>query len=178
MDYLKIIDRYYLKKPKLRRLLLRHSTDVANKALAIAACHPELFIDQQFVLEAAMLHDIGIYKTKARGIHCHGTEPYLRHGILGAELLRNEGLHRHALVCERHTGVGLTKEDIIAEQLPLPHFDFVPVSIEERLICFADCFFSKSKPEKEKQPDEIRRKMEKYGSRAQKQFDIWCQLFL
>ncbi|MDR0311385.1 MAG: HDIG domain-containing protein [Acidobacteriota bacterium] len=178
MDYLEIIDRHYRDSPDLRGLLLRHSEDVARKALDAAKRHPELNVDQQFVLEAAMLHDIGIFKTSAPGIHCFGSEPYLRHGIIGAELLRNEGWPKHALVCERHTGAGLTKGEIVAHRLPLPPSDFRPVSMEEQLICFADCFFSKAKPEKEKSVESLRRKMKKFGRRSLKQFNAWCEMFL
>ena len=178
MNYLEIIDRYYNDNPALCGLLLRHSEDVARKALDAAKRRPELNIDQQFVLEAAMLHDIGIFKTNAPEIHCFGSEPYLRHGILGAELLRNEDLPKHAIVCERHTGAGLTKKEIVEFHLPLPPADFVPVSIEEQLICFADCFFSKAKSEKEKSVESIRRKMKKIGRRSLKQFDKWCEMFL
>ena len=178
MNYLEIIDRYYKDNPDLCGLLVRHSEDVARKALDIALRHPELDIDRQFVFEAAMLHDIGIFKTSAPEIHCFGSEPYLRHGILGAELLRNEGRPRHALVCERHTGAGLTKEEITLRRLPLPPADFVPVSMEEQLICFADCFFSKTKPEKEKTVEAIRRKMKRFGRRPLKQFNAWCEIFL
>jgi len=178
MNYLEIIDRHYKDNPDLRSLLIRHSEDVARKALSAAQHYHELDIDLQFVFEAAMLHDIGIFKTSAPEIHCFGGEQYLRHGILGAELLRNEGWPRHALVCERHTGAGVTKEEIAAQRLPLPFADFLPVSIEEQLICFADCFFSKTKPEKEKPVEAIRRKMRKFGRRSLKQFDAWCEMFL
>jgi len=178
MNPLEIIDRYYKDDPGLRGLLICHSEDVARKALDIARRHPELDIDRQFVYEAAMLHDIGIFKTSAPDIRCFGHEPYICHGILGAELMRNEGWPRHALVCERHTGAGLTKKEIVAQRLPLPPADFIPVSMEEQLICFADCFFSKTKPEKEKQVEAIRRKMEKFGKRPLKQFDTWCEMFL
>jgi uncharacterized protein len=178
MNCLEIIDRYYRNNPDLRALLIRHSEDVARKAMDIALRHPELNIDGQFVFEAAMLHDIGIFKTNAPEIHCFGTEPYLCHGIIGAELMRSEGRPRHALVCERHTGAGLKKKEIVAQSLPLPHVDFMPVSIEEQVICFADCFFSKTKIEKEKSVGAIRRKMRKFGRRSLKQFDAWCEMFL
>ena len=178
MNHLQIIDKYYKDNPDLRGILIRHSEDVARKALNMAQRHPELDIDRQFVFEAAMLHDVGIFKTVAPDIHCFGHEPYLRHGIIGAELLRNENLPRHALVCERHTGAGLTKKEIVAQRLPLPHVDYVPISIEEQLVCFADCFFSKKKPEKEKQVESIRRKMKKFGRRSLKQFDVWVEMFL
>ena len=109
---LDIINKYYSDNEPLRRLLIRHSEDVTNLAIRIASHHPELDIDIDFVREAAMLHDVGIFQTNAPGIHCHGTQPYICHGILGAELLVKEGLPRHARVAERHTGAGITAADI------------------------------------------------------------------
>ena len=97
-----------------------------------------------------MLHDIGIFRCDAPGICCHGTEPYLRHGLIGGEIMRSEGFPRHARVCERHTGAGLTREEIINQDLPLPHQDFLPETLEEKLVCYADKFYSKSHPDREK----------------------------
>ena len=52
-----------------------------------------------------MLHDIGIIFTDAPALDCHGTEPYMRHGIIGADLLRSDGVDEYlARVAERHTG--------------------------------------------------------------------------
>lgn len=84
-------------------ILMRHSRDVADRALLIADRHPELGLDRGFLEEAAMLHDIGVFRTDAPGIQCFGTEPYICHGMIGAEILRSEGCPRHARVCERHT---------------------------------------------------------------------------
>ena len=42
------------------------------------------------------------------------------------ELLEKEGLPQHALVCDRHTGVGITIEDIRAQELPIPERDMTP----------------------------------------------------
>ena len=152
------------------QLLIRHSRDVADKALGIAKSHPEWQADLQFIEEAAMLHDIGIYLTDAPGIHCHGTEPYICHGILGARLLRKEGLPRHARVAERHTGAGLTAEDITSQGLPLPAKDFLPETIAERVICYADKFFSKSHPEREKTLESVLRSMAKFGEDSVERF--------
>lgn len=105
--------------------------------------HPELNLDTVFLEEAAMLHDIGIFLTHAPGIQCFGTEPYICHGYLGAGLVRKEGFPRHALVCERHTGAGLSLKDIMDQKLPVPHREMLPVSMEEQVICFADKFFRK-----------------------------------
>lgn len=163
MDYAALIDKYYAAQPELKALLMHHSRQVADKALAVCDVHPEWQADRQFVEEAAMLHDIGIIFCNAPGILCHGSEHYIRHGFIGAELLRKEGLPAHARVAERHTGSGLTREQIIAEQLPLPEQDFLPQSIEERVICYADKFFSKSHPDRIASPEHIRQTMLKFG---------------
>ena len=178
MDALALIDKYYNDNPQLKALLIGHSRDVADKALLVADRHPELQLDRQFVEEAAMLHDIGIYLTDAPGIHCHGTEPYIRHGYLGAELMRREGYPRHALVCERHTGAGLSLSEIEAQDLPVPHHDMLPVSLEEKVICFADKFYSKSHPGHEKAVDKILKSLAKYGPEGVERFRGWCELFL
>ena len=69
---------------------------------------------------------------------CIRDSPYIAHGYLGAEILRAEGFPQHALVCERHTGAGLSLHEIIDRQLPIPHREMLPVTMEEQLICFAD----------------------------------------
>ena len=144
MNALAIINKYYSEENELKHILLTHSRSVADKALQIAVKHPELHLDTGFLEEAALLHDIGIFMTDASGIQCFGTHPYICHGYLGSELLMKEGYPRHALVCERHTGAGMSLQSIIEQDLPIPHRDMVPVSMEEQVICFADKFFSKT----------------------------------
>lgn len=168
----------YCKDEKQLHILVTHSRAVANKALEIARRHPELGADEAFIEEAAMLHDIGIVGVDAPAIACSGTEPYIRHGILGAEILRQEGMERHALVCERHTGTGLTLQQIVDQQLPLPHRDMQPQSIEEQIICFADKFFSKTRLDTEKSVEQARRSLEKFGAEGLVKFDAWCERFL
>ena len=173
MDPFTLIDKYYAKGSPLYDILVTHSRRVAEKAQEIANSHPELEADENFLYEAAMLHDIGIYLTHAPDIQCFGTRPYICHGTLGSELLKNEGLLRHALVCERHTGAGLSLDDIIRENLPIPHRDMLPVSIEEQIICYADKFYTKSEPDCEKTPEEIRKGLSKYGEASVKRFEQW-----
>lgn len=173
-----IIDKYYGNQLELKKLLVKHSEAVANKALQLVERHAELRIDKLFLVEAALLHDIGIFKTDAPGILCCGSAPYIAHGYLGADLLREEGLPKHALVCERHTGTGLSLETIIKQNLPIPHRDMTPISLEEQLICFADKFFSKSHIDAEKSVDEARKSVGKFGDECVGQFDIWCDTFL
>lgn len=178
MDPQLIIDKYYKKGTKLYNIYMSHVTDVTNKALSITHKHPELAVDVNFIEEASMLHDIGIFKTHAPRIGCYGEYPYICHGYLGNELLTNEGYPKHALVCERHTGTGITLQMIIEKNLPLPHRDMVPVSMEEKIICFADKFYSKSHLGKEKSIKKIRRSLAKHGKQQVAIFDEWCELFL
>lgn len=177
MNVLEIINKYY-KPGRQLDILLIHSRSVADKALQIALNHPELNLDKVFLEEAAMLHDIGIFLTNAHGIDCVGTEPYICHGYLGADLMRKEGFPRHALVCERHTGAGISALDIEKSQLPLPHRDLLPESLEEQVICFADKFFSKTHLDREKSVEAARKTISKFGSEGLKRFDAWCELFL
>ena len=178
MGALDLIDKYYPQDNELRNILLVHSRSVADKALRRADKHPELNLDATFLNEAAMLHDIGIFLTYAPGIQCLGKEPYICHGYLGAELVRKEGFPRHALVCERHTGAGLSLEEIIKQQLPVPHREMLPVSTEEQVICFADKFFSKTHLDREKSVQDARKSIARYGDEGLRRFNNWCELFL
>ena len=177
MDYLAIIDQYYPQKSKVRDILLTHSECVTRKALQIVDKHPELKLDRTFIQEAAMLHDIGIVKCDAPGIQCFGTEPYIKHGIIGADMLRTAGYPKHARVCERHTGAGIALQDIIEQQLPLPHQDFLPETMEEQVICYADKFYSKSHLERERTPEQALKSLERFGQEGAQRFARWMQLF-
>jgi uncharacterized protein len=177
MDYQAIIDKYYPEDDDLKRLLLLHSRQVADKCLALCEKHPELAFDNTFVEEAAMLHDIGIRWCHAPSIFCVGDQHYIRHGLIGGELLRQEGLPRHAQVCERHTGTGLTKEQIVSQQLPLPAENYTPVTLEEQLICYADKFFSKSKPERVLTVEQAAQSLEKFGHEGVEKFLQWAEMF-
>ena len=176
-DYEKIIDKYYDKDSRLRTILTVHSRLVADKALECAR-RKSLDVDMRFIEEAAMLHDIGIFRCDAPDIECHGTLPYICHGIEGRKILEAEGLPRHALVCERHTGSGLTVEDIVRQNLPLSHRDMTPLSLEEKLICYADKFYSKSGDiEKEKPLDKVILSMSRHGEDTLKRFMDLHHLF-
>lgn len=180
-----LLYKYTEGNPELRQTLIQHSQDVAQMALRILDKHlidneegdQLLSADRQFIWEAAMLHDIGIVRTDAPGIHCHGEEPYLKHGLIGGEILREEGLPRHARVAERHTGTGLTAKSIREQNLPLPEMDLCPESIEEQLICYADKFFSKTSLGKEKPIEKVRRSLLRFGEDGIVIFDRWHKMF-
>ncbi|MBQ6351876.1 MAG: HD domain-containing protein [Lentisphaeria bacterium] len=182
MDTLAIIRHFYPEDTPLRRRLLRHSEQVRDKALALAANSAET-LDLQLVADGAMLHDIGIIACDAPGIDCRGAEPYLAHGVIGARMLREYGaahgldLEKCARICERHTGSGLAAEEIRAQKLPLPERDYLPESAEEALVCLADKFFSKSGGMEEKPLKKIRRSLEKFGDPPLARFEELCRRF-
>jgi uncharacterized protein len=161
-------------------IIVPHSRLVADKALRIARnCLTVTQLDLAFIEEAAMLHDIGVSQTDAPDLGCHGSAPYITHGVLGRAILEKEGYPRHAMACERHIGVGLTIEDIIVQGLPLPKRDMLPLSPEEKIIACADLFYSK-RPGMltiEKTPEQIRSELAKFGSSKAAVFDQWIREF-
>ena len=178
MDYQAIIDKYYPSENELRRILLIHSRQVADRCMKIAKHHPELKLDVEFLEEAAMLHDIGIFRCDAPGIQCFGSEPYICHGVIGGQILREEGWLRHALVCERHTGTGLSREQIENQNLPLPSDGiYEPEALEEQVVCYADKFYSKTHLERERSVVEAAQSLEKFGEKGVKRFLEWTKLF-
>lgn len=178
MSAIEIINKYYPEENELKKILLQHSRSVAEKALWVADRHPELDLDREFLYEASLLHDIGIFLTDAPGIYCYGSKPYICHGYLGAELVRREGLPKHALVCERHTGAGISLQEIKTKNIPIPQREMVPQSMEEQVVCFADKFYSKSHPDREKSVEKIIKGLSKYGEESVSRFQHWCRMFL
>jgi len=172
-----IIQRLYHDHQKARDILLAHSRAVASKATEIARLLPYPAVDLRFIEEAALLHDIGMLKTNAPMLGCHGTLPYICHGVEGRAMLEAEDLPLHALVCERHVGVGLTPEDIRINSFPLPQRDMLPLSVEEKIICFADKFFSKIGDIREKPVQEVRKSIARYGKNKLREFDSMLVMF-
>jgi uncharacterized protein len=150
---------------------LHHGELVAGKAFRILDQAPWIDADREFVNQAAMLHDIGMVRTRTPQLGCRGELPYVCHGVEGRAMLDALELSHHALVCERHVGVGIGIDQIIQLNLPLPLRDMHPVSVEERLICYADKFFSKNDNGRhEKNVDEILAHLKRYGEDATKAF--------
>lgn len=177
-SYKDIIDSIYPAGRKVRGILLSHSRSVADEALAISH-RLGLPLGDGEIETAAMLHDIGIIATDAPGIDCHGRAPYLCHGAVGADMLRAAGVpEKYALVAERHTGAGLTVDEITASGLPLPPGRvYMPESLLEKLICYADCFYSKGGDGCRKSLERVRASMAKFGPGESARFEALHSLF-
>ncbi|KFI70052.1 metal dependent phosphohydrolase [Bifidobacterium merycicum] len=115
---------------------------------------PPRLIDEHLVVIGGLLHDIGTYRvlkhdgTDGEPLQFNGPE-YIKHGLLGYEYLIEQGVAEEiAQFARNHTGVGLTKEDVIRQGLPLPPDDYKPVNLEQELVMVADKYNSKSLPPK------------------------------
>ncbi len=179
-DYLKIIQKYIPPHTYAYYIYIIHVTLVTEKALEIAR-RLKLSLDQQrFIEEASMLHDIGVIRVNAKEIGCFGELPYILHIVEGRKILEKEGLPLHAKIAENHISVGgLSKEEIIKEKMPLPQRDMLCETIEEKIISYADLFYSKN-PDKlwqRKTIPQIREKAKHYGKRQEKLFEKWYKEF-
>lgn len=115
---------------------------------------PARLIDEHLVVIGGLLHDIGTYRvlkhdgTDGEPLQFNGPE-YIKHGLLGYEYLIEQGVAEEiAQFARNHTGVGLAKEDVIRQGLPLPPDDYKPVNLEQELVMVADKYNSKSLPPK------------------------------
>lgn len=111
--------------------VVKHCQAVERKALGIArrirARGHE--VDLALVEIGALLHDIGRART-------HG----IRHGVIGADILRSKGLSEFARFAENHLGAGIPAAE--ARELGLPARDFMPKTLEEKIVVYADKLIS------------------------------------
>ncbi|MFU8766094.1 MAG: HDIG domain-containing metalloprotein [Candidatus Methanoperedens sp.] len=130
----------FLEKSGCSPDVIDHCMAVAIYARELAACIIEcsekkgtrVEIDIDAVYIGALLHDIGRSKT-------HG----LRHAVEGAEMAIGMGLdYKIVNIIERHIGGGIPGEEAVV--IGLPEKDYIPVSIEEKLVAHADNLFSGS----------------------------------
>ncbi len=177
MDVAGILAKYF--QGQALSMVEVHGSAVSGLSVAIGISvglsEEELF----FLKQAAMLHDVGICRVRAPEIGLCGAHPYIMHGILGREILEDEGFPDHALVCERHIGVGLTEADIVNQGLPLPVRDMSPQGLLEEIICFSDLFFSKRLGFLEQiiSVEVVRQRLARFGEVKVQIFDSWLHKF-
>ncbi len=127
-------------------IIWTHSLIIADIALQIAKNLTNKYkikIDIKLMKTGDLLHDIGVYQIFDEKLHL--TKDYIQHGILGYKILKSEGYSEQLAgfaLC--HTGVGLTRENIHINKIPLPDEDLIPLTLEEEIICYADNFHTKT----------------------------------
>jgi len=108
--------------------VIRHCKAVARLATKIALkCKDEkINVDVRMVHIGALLHDIG--RSKTHSVH---------HVAIGAEIARSLNLHPSIIsIIERHVGGGITADE--AEKMGLPNRSYVPETLEEKIVAYAD----------------------------------------
>ncbi len=177
IDPYDILAQHYPKGSLAESFLLPHSEAVADFAVNVGVRIGG--VDLDFVYNASLLHDIGIYFTKAPSIGCTGPAPYITHGVLGEVLLQSLGHPEYGTVCRTHVGVALTAKYIEEKNLPLPAIDMVPKTLEEKVVAYADKFFSKrpiwlttAKP-----VEIVIEEMSKFGNEPVTIFQEWHEQF-
>ena len=116
--------------------------DIAGQLLAASG----FAADARLVRAGCLLHDIGVYRLYGDDGQLDHAQ-YIRHGVLGQELLQAAGFPE--VICRfasHHTGVGLTRGDVLSQGLPLPPADYLAGTPEEELVMYADKFHTKTAP--------------------------------
>jgi uncharacterized protein (TIGR00295 family) len=97
-----------------------------SKLLAETAASRGNMVNQEAVEAGALLHDIGRSQTQL-----------VNHGYVGAQILEKEGVdHIVVEIVKRHVGAGISAEE--ADTLGFPKGDYIPRTLEQKVVCFAD----------------------------------------
>ncbi|NOQ56205.1 MAG: HDIG domain-containing protein [Nanohaloarchaea archaeon] len=151
-------------RPDWKDEILKHSIIVRDLSLFLADRIKEK-IDIDFLKSACILHDIGYATAKEK----------IRHGVVGADFLRLQGLGRYAKCCARHIGIGITKDEAL--KLGLSDKELIPKTIEEKILCYCDNldFFDKeTKMHTIKSSDAV---AEKFGKELGPEYKIKTEKF-
>ncbi|MEE1836591.1 HD domain-containing protein [Streptomyces sp. SP17KL33] len=144
-------------------LVLTHCEIVCGIAAQLAARSAHA-LDADLVRVGALLHDIGVYRLYDRAGRLDHRD-YIRHGVLGYEILREEGFPESLRrFCSCHIGVGVTRQDIREQKLAIPEADYLAETIEEQLVMYADKFHSKTTPPTFLTADSYAAQVERYGA--------------
>ncbi|OLS15939.1 MAG: metal dependent phosphohydrolase [Promethearchaeota archaeon CR_4] len=115
-----------LQKLNLPDHIIDHVKQVARQATFIARKVRKIPVNVQIVQIGALFHDIG--RSRIHGF---------LHGVEGGKILREMGMPEElARIAERHILGGFTKEE--ATELDLPQREFLPETVEEKIVCLAD----------------------------------------
>ncbi len=117
--------------------VIKHVKAVSSLALSIGK---KGGADLEIIEAGALLHDLG-----------RGKSHEIDHAVIGARIAEELGMDERVVnIIKKHIGGGLTKED--AEVLGLPPDDYIPQTLEEKIVCHSDSLvddFRKVKAEEE-----------------------------
>jgi len=93
----------------------------------------KIVADRPLVMAGSLLHDIG-----------RSTDNGIMHALIGSELIESMGFSDDLVgVVRKHTGAGL--DEIDAREMGLPPGDYMPGTIEEKIVAHADNLVSDNK---------------------------------
>ncbi|MDF7665799.1 HD domain-containing protein [Bifidobacterium sp. ESL0745] len=137
---------------------------------------PPRLLDENLAVVGAMLHDIGTYLvlkhdgSDGEKLQFDGPN-YILHGLRGYDWLLSQGVDESiAQFARNHTGVGLTREQVVAQGLPLPPADYVPMNLEQEVVMVADKYNSKSIPPRFLTAEAYARKARRFGAGNEQQW--------
>ena len=107
-----------------KKRVIVHCCTVRAVAEEIVSRIPEA--DKDVVIAGALLHDIGRAKDHS-----------IMHAYYGSKMVEAYGLSPILVeIVRKHTGAGLDKDDV--EELGLPPGDYMPKTLEEKIVAHAD----------------------------------------
>ena len=124
----------FLRRSGCNAAVIKHSITVARTAVEIAESYLRkgFKVDLELIRSGALLHDVGRSLTTR-----------VRHGAEGARLLREAGFDEElARIAERHVGAGIPREEAL--MLGLSAQDYLPETLGEKIVCYADKLVSGS----------------------------------
>jgi len=144
-DYktIEALHKKYAPNEKVERLVFGHC-QIVTEIAEWCSDNIQEAVNIELLKTAALLHDIGTYVLYDENGTCVNKRLYPQHAILGAKIVADEGIDPEVVsLIETHILLGLSKEEIIEKPWPLPARDYIPTTIEGRLLCYADRFHSK-----------------------------------
>ncbi len=117
-----------LEKVGCSQIIIQHCIAVSHFAVKIATKIQAkgVTVDLALVEIGGLLHDIGRSKT-------HNVQ----HAFLGSQIVASFNLSESLIkIVERHTGSGISSEEAV--KLGLPNRDFIPQTLEEKIVSYSD----------------------------------------
>jgi len=144
LECIKLLEKYNCSKE-----VIAHSKAVRDISLRIAK---KAGADLKIVEVGALLHDIGRSRT-------HG----ISHAVEGVKIAKKIGLPIEIIkIIERHIGAGLSRDE--AKKLGLPEKEYIPETLEEKVVCHADNLIDDCKKQR------IEFEVEKAVKKGQKEY--------